>query len=121
MLVLGAIKRTVKWLQAGMELDLSPLPEDVNERLLRETTFHEIDTDGKPKVRRDVARYAQLVGRACIKGWQGAVDPQGALVACTPEAIDQFMLIGPAQDFVFSQVRSLALYVDAEIADAKNV
>ncbi len=121
MLVLGGVKQRVEWSDAGVWLDLVPLPEDADQRYIEQTMTEVRDDDGKlTNIHRDTARYAQLVGRHCIKDWGGVVDADGQPVACTPEAIDDLMRISQAQEFVFSRVKGLALYRRQEIDDAGN-
>ncbi|MBI3771469.1 MAG: hypothetical protein HY272_02000 [Gammaproteobacteria bacterium] len=121
MLMLGAPKQEVKWPEAGITLELIPLPEDVDQKLVRETVIEVRDDKGKlTDVKRDVTRYAQLVGKHCIKGWSGVVNAEREPAACTPDAIDQFMLIDVAQTFVFGKVKGLALHLANEVDDAKN-
>lgn len=128
MFMLGPPIQTIQWTAAKIALDLIPLPEDVDRQYIKDTIKEIRDENGKViDVERDVNRYAQLVGRHCIKGWSGlgeddpgVVDANKKPIACTPDAIDQFMLIGPAQNFVFEQVKSLALYLIEEKENAKK-
>lgn len=121
MLMLGAPKQQIAWNAAGITLELVPLTEDKDQEFIRATLTEIRDKDGKLiNVQRDVPRYAQLVGCYCIKGWSGVVNAAREPVPCMPEAIDQFMLIDVAQEFVFSRVKGLALHLAQEVADAKN-
>ncbi len=121
MLVLGGIKQRVKWPAAGIWLDLVPLPEDKDQAFVQETMTEVRDDDGKLiNIQRDATKYAQLVGRYCIKDWGNVVGDGGVEAHCTPENIDDFMLIGEAQEFVFGKVKGLALYRQQEIEDAGN-
>ena len=119
MLVLGGVKQRVHWQEAGIWLDLVPLPDDVDQRLAQETMTEHRDDEGRlVRIERDATRYAQLVGRHCIKAWGGVVDANGNEVPCSPEAIDEFMRIAPAQDFVFQRIKGLALYRAQELDKA---
>lgn len=121
MLVLGGRKQTAKWDEAGVELDLVPLTADKDQEFVEQTITEVRDGDGKlVTIRRDHARYAQLVGRHCIQGWRGVVDEAGNAVECTPESIDRFMLIDQAQAFVFSRVKGLAIHLAEEVEAGKN-
>ncbi len=132
MLYLNAGQQTVKWKEAGIELDLVPLPRDVDQALIEATTERVLDDNGRlVDIKRDVRTYAQKVGRHCIKGWRGlpdkegergpgVIDPDGNAVECTPEAVEQFMLIEPAEEFVFRKVKSLDIHLAAEVSAAKK-
>lgn len=121
MLILGAAKRTVAWKEAGITLDLVPLDEDVNNRLFEQTTQRVTNDAGQVvDVKRDTERYAQRVGQHCIQGWTGVGARDGSPVECTPEHIAQFMLIEPAQAFVFARVRGLELHLHQEVDAAKK-
>ncbi len=120
MLILGAPKQEVKWVEAGVTLELIPMTEDIDQRFIRETLSEVRDDNGKlVDIKRDVVKYAQLVGRHCIKGWSGVVNAEGGPIPCRPEAIDQFMVIDPAQAFVFSKVNGLALHIAKEVDEGK--
>lgn len=121
MLMVGAPKQRVHWDQAGIWLDLVPLTEDRDQAFIRDTLIEVRDDKGAlTNVKRDTVRYAQLVGRHCIKDWGGVLNADKQPLECTPEAIDQFMLIDPAQTFVFSRVKGLALHLADEVTAAKN-
>ena len=122
MLVLGARIQEVKWQAADITLQLIPLASDVDQRFVEQTTHEVRDEEGKlVALKRDPAAYAKLVGRHCIKGWTGkVVDPEGHPVEFSAEAIDEFMMIEPAQEFVFSRVKSLAMHLHEERAAAKK-
>ncbi len=47
-------------------------------------------------------------------------DADGNPVPCSPENIDQFMLIEKAQEFVFARVKSLRMHFSEEKAEAKK-
>ena len=121
MLVLDAIVRECEWKAAGITLGISPLPENVDQRFIQETTKQFTDAAGRViRAERDTATYAQKVGNHCIKSWTGVVNNQGDPVTLTPEAVDQFMLIEPAQQFVFARVKSLKMYLYEETQAAGN-
>ena len=121
MLVLGYVQTTDVWREAGIEVDLIPLDDDVDRRLLEETTREVRDENGRLiDVRRDVVRYNQLVGRHCIKGWRRVVDAAGKPVECTPKAIDEFMTIEPAARRYVAMVKDLRLRVRDEVEQAKK-
>ena len=111
---------SVIWAAAGITLELLPLTEDVDAELVAETTVYSTE-EGQPRVKRDTAAYAQGIGRHCIKGWTGVVDEKGKPVLCIPAAIDEFMLIEPAQDFVISKVKGLELHLAEQVGEGKNV
>lgn len=113
--------RELHWKAAGVYLTLIPLSQDVDQKFIEETTTQLLDEKGRlTGYKRDTAKYAQLVGRECIKGWRGPKDNNKKPVECTPEAIDAFMLIEPAQDFVIEKVKGLELYLAEELDEAKN-
>lgn len=122
MLYLNVGVKTVAWPQAGITLQLAPLYRGDKQRFDAMTSTIDKDEQGRAlRVVHDTLRYGQLVGRQCIKGWSGVVDPAGVPVPCTPEAIDHFMSIDPAADFVILQVESLAIHLAEERAAAGNV
>ena len=95
--------------------------EERDQALVDETTERVIDDNGRvTDVKRDVPRYVQLVGRECIRGWEGVTDEAGNVVDCTPEAIDEFMQIQPAREFVLGKVRGLDLWLRGETDAAKK-
>ena len=49
--------------------------------------------------------YAQGLGRQIIIEWEGIVDDDGNPVACTPEAIDQFMRLPFVGDLFLNKVQ----------------
>lgn len=121
MLVVGAHIQKVKWPEANIVLDLLPLTEDVDQGFVEQTISEVRDDDGKLiSVKRDSAEYARLVGRHCIKGWSGVVDAEKKPLKCTPEAIGEFMMIEPAQVFVFGKVKSLSMHLHEEKNAAKK-
>lgn len=124
MLNIGVIQQTVKWHEAGMTLDLVPLPEDVDTKFIEETTTRILDDNGRLKdLKRDLDKYAEKVGLYCIKGWSGAVDGEGenaGEVPCNEENIKRFMKIGPAREYIFSKVKSLKIYLVSEAEEAKK-
>lgn len=121
MLMLGVPQQQKHWPEAGITLNLIPLPSDVDQQFVRETLTEVRDDKGNLiDIKRDIPGYAQRVGRYCIKGWAGVVNAEREPLPCTPEAIDQFMLIEPAQNYVFAQVKGLSLYVVHEVDAAKN-
>lgn len=120
MLVLSDRVHTVPWPEAGVELQLVPLLEDVDQQLAEATTERRFEGGRLVDVRRDVSRYAQGVGRHCVKGWSGVLDEAGEEVPCTPENVARAMLIRAFQDFVMLQVKSLSLHLAEEKAAAKN-
>ena len=128
MFMLGPPVQAIEWTAAKIVLDLIPLPENVDRQFIKETLKEIRDEKGKViDVERDINRYAQLVGRYCIKGWRGldkegpgVVDANKQPIECISDAIDEFMLIGPAQNFVFEKVKGLALHVIEEKEKAKK-
>lgn len=121
MLRIGTIRELVRWDAAGITLTLAPLTEDVHAQLIAETVKPVRDEAGKlTDLKRDPVAYDQGVGLACIKGWTGVVDGEGATLECTPEAIKDFMLIRPARDFVMDRVQGLALWLADEKDAAGN-
>jgi len=121
MLMLGAPSQVAKWPQAGIELDLISLPEDKDQEFIAETTTEVRDEEGKLiNIKRDIAKYGQLVGNYCIKGWRGVVDRKKKPLRCTEKNINEFMLIGVAQDFVFGKIKGLSLIVIKESQAAKK-
>jgi hypothetical protein len=121
MLMLGAPPQEAKWPEAGIALDLIPLPEDKDQEFVAATiTEVRDDNDKLINIKRDTPRYAQLVGNYCIKGWRGVVDAKKKPLKCTEKNINDFMLIDVAQAFVFSKVKGLALRVIKETEEAKN-
>ena len=121
MLILGTPKRDVYWADAGIWLTLIPLPDDVKQRFIQETLVEvRNEKDQLIDMRRDTAEYAKKVGNYCIKAWRGdIVNEQGNVCPCRPDAIDQFMMNGPAQRFVFGQVEGLDLYLKKELNEGK--
>ncbi|MDT8382995.1 MAG: hypothetical protein RRB22_01115 [Gammaproteobacteria bacterium] len=121
MLMLGAPPQKKDWPEAGISLDLLPLPEDKDQEFIAATMKEVRDDDGKlVNILRDTARYAQLVGNHCIKGWSGVVDAKKKPLKCTEKNIDSFMLIDKASDFVFASVKGLSLHIVNEAEDAKK-
>lgn len=121
MLYLNRPAQRVEWPAAGISLDLVPLRTGDRQRFDAETTTWQHDEAGKPvRVVHDQLGYAQRVGRACIKGWSGVVGTDGQPAACTPEAIDELMAIGPAADFVLLKVEGLGIHLAEQRAAAGN-
>lgn len=121
MLMLGAVKQQVKWEEAGISLDLVPLEQDMDARLIEETITEVRDDAGKlMRIKRDSVAYAEGVGIACIKSWSGVVDDSGNPVPCTVENVRRFMRIEVAQNFVFKKVKSLEMYRRDEVDAAKK-
>lgn len=121
MLILGNIRREVEWPEAGVKVVLSPLTEDVDQRLISETTREVRDNAGDLlRINRDVTSYARRVGLHCIKEWSGITNEAGDPTTCTPEAIEQAMLIEPFQEFIFKHVKGIAIYTVKEIEKAKK-
>lgn len=121
MLLLGQITRRVHWQAANITLQLRPLPESENSAFVKATTQIQLGDDGTPEdIQRDTLAYAQMVGRYCIQGWEGVGNTEGEAIKCTPEAIDEFMQIGPAQTFLFNQVKGLSLWLQEEEQAAGN-
>lgn len=119
MLYLHRAAQRVEWAAAGITLDLLPLRTGDRQRFDAETTSWERDAAGKPlHAVHDQLGYAQRVGRACIKGWSGVLAADGTPATCTPEAIDDFMAIGPAADFVLLRVESLGIHLAEQTAAA---
>lgn len=120
-LLLGPCVQSVVWKEANVTLDMVPLAEDVNERFVKETTKARRDEQDKiVGLDRDSARYAELVGQHCIKGWHGVVDEKGKPVPFSEEAVARAMRIGPFQAFVFARVRGLELWLNKETEAAGN-
>lgn len=121
MLILGSFKVWVP-LEGGdgVRLLLSPLPSDVDQRLVQQTTSRSYDDKGKLDIARDYSRYAQLVGRECVHDWQGVCDAQGSPVPFSAAALEQLMLIGPVQGLVLSEVGRLGLTRAKEVTAAGN-
>lgn len=129
-LVLGLMSKWVPWPEAGVELLLAPLSPAKKQELEAKTREMERDAQGAPVgVRRDVARYQQLVGRECVRGWKplvvegkppgkGVIDAGGNPLPYSPEAADLLMTISAAANFVIMEVEGLALHLEADQAEA---
>jgi len=121
MLMLGAPAQKVEWPEAGISLNLIPLPEDKDQEFVKETQIEVRDDSGKLiNIERDVAKYAQLVGNYCIKSWNGVVDAKKKPLKSTSKNINDFMLIDMASNFVFGKVKGLSLLIAKETEAAKK-
>lgn len=123
MLVLIPTVQRIDWPEAGMTLDLVPLPESKDQEFVKQTMIEVRGHQGELKrMERDSVKYAELVGNHCIKGWTGVVvDPDSDEEApCTPENINRLMAIDVAQLFVFNQIKGLSLHIKSEDEEAKK-
>lgn len=121
MLILGARKVWTPWKDAGCKLLLSPLPDDVDQRLAEETTEYVFDDNGQIKdVKRDREAYVQGIARECLHGWEDVAYEHGEPVSFSDAAREEFMRIQPAREFVLGKVRGLELYKQRETDAAKK-
>ena len=126
--------KKIDWPEAGIYLELVPLPEDKDAAFVRQCTTTVDKGKKKGQTKFDAVKYAELVGCHCIKGWgpylddedettqqnKGVVDIDGTVLACTSEAITAFMQITPAQNFVFHHAKSLGLHMVKELGKPKQ-
>lgn len=125
MLALNPPPQRCFWKGSGIYLDLIPLPEDVDQEFIANTTTHVMKKGRIVRIERDSTKYAQLVGCYCIKRWGGVVgyDSNGDVpheVECIDKNINEFMRIDVAQAFVFSKIKGLVLHMVKEIKKAKK-
>ena len=120
MLTLGSPRRWVTWDAGGIDLLLSPLTEDRNADFVRECVLLIDGPDGEPRLERDSARYARMVGAECIHDWRRVLGTDGNPVPHSAERAGELMLIRPAQAFIIEQVRGLSLWLAQEAGAAKK-
>jgi len=110
-----------EWTAAGITLELEPLTEDFDQLFIEKTTERISNDAGHiVDVKKDVQRYAELVGNHCIKSWTGVSDEHGESVPANEGNINRFMRISLAQQFVFSKIKLLQNHLAEEDAAAKK-
>lgn len=115
--------RTLPGTRPAVRLLLHPLAAD-EERDIREACTHREDDNGKPRFRFDEVAYAERVGQACIRGWEGmqGYDDHDRVVDVpyAPDTVPDVMAVRPIADFVINEVTGLSLYQQQETEQAKN-
>lgn len=113
------------WKEAGVSLLMSPLTPEKDREFVDATTTYVRDDDGRvTDVKRDVREYNRLVGRECVHDWKGVVH-EVAENTCepldfSPEALDAFMTLEPASNYVFNEAKGLGMHLVREIKAAGN-
>lgn len=140
MLILDKRQRRVTWAEMKLWFDLVPMPEDVNDALIKETTTIILDEDDKASADQDWQRYAKKYGQHCIKGWgcfvkdhaetpfqenglngDGIVDLDGQPIPFSDESIADLMMVRDVQNFIFERVQGLTKKIDEVTAEGKPV
>jgi hypothetical protein len=112
--------KTIEWKEAGITVDIKPLTTDFNDKFIRETTKQEFKEGEVKDFKRDMIKYAELVGVHCVKGWSGVMLKDGSEAEFNAENVKLAMKNTDFENFVFKQALALTNVIKQEVDNAKK-